>query len=150
MRKEKIAKKLEKELDRKPLTAKEKRLHAASAEFLSGAKMAEVESAFAVQRNEIELYLKKVFPDENARYQFLEEIAITNATLAAKRFTDCFGELSAEGAAKAFAIFSGKAVEIKKAREAGFKEQSINPQILIQLQQTLEKVTPAKVIDIDT
>lgn len=139
-RKKKIAKKIEEVAKRPPINAKEQRLRAAATATLAGDKNADVCRMFAVSQQEIVRYMRQLFPNEEDRFTFLEEVAITNASLAAKRFQDVFGELSAIDAARAFAAFSGKALEIRKAKESGFKEPEINVQTIVALQQTLSKL----------
>lgn len=139
--KDQVHQKLEKAIGRPPLDAKEKRVKAAAADFLAGDKITEVEKRYAVQAQELSRYIKKAFPQDEDRFKFLEEMMITNATLAAGRFQDVFGEMNAEQAARAAGIFAGKALEIKKARESGFKEQPVQVGVILQLQETLSKLT---------
>lgn len=139
--KSKVHKKIEKAMGRPPINAKEKRVQAATADFLAGDKITEIEKRYAVQAQELSRYLKKAFPDDEDRFKFLEEMMITNATLAAGRFQDVFGEMNAEQAARAAGIFAGKAIEIKKARESGFKEQPVNVGVILQLQETLNRLS---------
>lgn len=139
--KDQVHQKLEKAIGRPPLDAKEKRVKAAAADFLVGDKITEVEKRYAVQAQELSRYIKKAFPQDEDRFKFLEEMMITNATLAAGRFQDVFGEMNAEQAARAAGIFAAKALEIKKARESGFKEQPVQVGVILQLQETLSKLT---------
>lgn len=136
--KKRIAKKIEETAKRPPVTQKEQRLRAAATATLAGDKNADICRMFAVTQGEIARYMRQLFPAEEDRFQFLEEAAITNAALAGKRFQDCFGEMTPADAARAFAAFSGKALEIRKARESGFKEPEINVQTIIALEQTLK------------
>lgn len=139
--KDQVHKKIEKAMGRPALDAKEKRLKAATADFLAGDKITEVEKRYAVQAQELNKYIHKAFPQDEDRFKFLEDMMVTNATLAAGRFQDVFGEMNAEQAARAAGIFAGKALEIKKARENGFKEQPVQVGVILQLQETLDRLT---------
>lgn len=81
-------------------------------------------------------------------FKTLEDLFLDNAEAAAKAFKSNMHLLNAEQLAKCSAIFAGKGLEIKMAREKGFKDQPINANILIQLSETLKQVTPARIIDI--
>lgn len=144
--KQKIAETLQKKKGRPHVDQKEANLHEAASSHLAGDNSKQKQ--LQIKPHEIKAYLKQLFPDEHDRYTFLEEISLTNAALSAKRFQDCFSELTPGEAAKAYGVFAGKAIEIRKAREANFREAPISPQILISLEKTLQQVSPAKVIDI--
>lgn len=87
-------------------------------------------------------------PSDGNVFESLEKLFLTNANSAAIAFKASMHLLNAEQLAKCAAMFAGKGLEIRMAREKGFKDQPINTQILIQLSETLKKVSPAKVIDI--
>lgn len=78
----------------------------------------------------------------------LEELFLQNAEAAAKAFSKNMHLLNAEQLAKCATMFAGKGLEIKMAREKGFKDTPIKTEVLIMLKETLDKVTPAKVIDV--
>lgn len=143
---QKIAQALQKKKGRSSVDQQEANLHEATVSQLAGDKS--VAKALSINPHQIKAYLSQLFPDEQDRYTFLEECAITNAALSNARFKDSFSEMTPMEAAKAYGIFAGKAVEIRKAKEANFREAPISPQILIQLEKTLQMVAPAKVIDI--
>lgn len=81
-------------------------------------------------------------------FDSLEKLFLQNAEAAAIAFKASMHLLNAEQLAKCAVMFAGKGLEIRMAREKGFKDQPINTNILIQLSETLKKVTAAKVIDI--
>lgn len=135
-----VAKKIDDAVGRPPANAKEKRLRSAATGVLTGEKHADMERLYAVTQTELQRYMKQVFPTEEDRFEFLQECAITNATLAMGRFQQCFGELSAIDAARAFQIFTGQALAIKKARTTDFKDPGINVETIINLQNTLNKI----------
>lgn len=139
----KVATALEKAIGRPAADAKENRLRAATSAVLSGALTpSEAERTYAVAQTAINKFIERTFPTDEDKYLFLENCMISNAMLAASRFQQCFGELNAIDAARASAIFAGKATDIRKAREAGFKEAPINVTTIVALERTLRNLTP--------
>lgn len=135
---------LKQEIDAKlppPKTAADIEVRQAAVEVLAGADYTAVEKKLGATKNEIIAYLRRIFPADDDQFAFLQDLAVANAALAGKQFTDKYAELDGEAAAKAFAIFSGKALEFKKAREADYKEPPVNVSTIIKLQQTLNKLT---------
>lgn len=101
--------------------------------------------AKAIKAHEVlEKVLLRAFPIEEDRMRFLEECAISNAMLAQGRFVDTYSEMTPSEAAKAFALFTGKAIELRKARIADYREPQISIGVILNLQQTLEKLTNEK------
>lgn len=124
-----------------PKTVEDIEVRPAAVELLSGATFDAIEKKLGATKNEIIAYLRRVFPADDDQFAFLQDLAVANAALAGKQFTDKYSEMDASEAAKAFAIFSGKASEIKKIREADYKEPPVNVSTIIRLQQTLNKLT---------
>lgn len=141
-RRVKISKVLVENIGHQPSTGKEKRLHAAAIAISAGDKPTDVEKLFAVSQGDIQNYISRAFPDDQDRFKFLEECAISNAIIAQGHFAENYRSLTPEGSARAFGIFAEKALAIRKARESGFQEAPVNVAILLNLQQTLEKLTP--------
>lgn len=143
-----VAKALDDKIGRPTSDPFERSLKAAAANALSGEmSYTAIENLYQISQNEIQTFINKLFPDDNDKFLFLEQVAQQNATLAASVFTAKFTELTAIDAAKAFAIFSSKALDIRKAREMGFKEPPIPIQTLQDLQKTLARLRPEKSID---
>ena len=136
-RKQQIAKELSKKVSR-PITAKEKRVQSAAVAHLAGDKIADIEKVYAVNLAEINRLLKKAFSSDEDRFKFLEECMMSNSVLAMGQFHKKYGEMTAIEAAKASTMFAGRALDIKKAREAGFKEAPINVGVIVALQKTLD------------
>ncbi len=142
-----IAKAIELKMGRPAANATEGRKRAALTSLLAGDKPSDVERVFGVAQTELTQYFKTVFPTDDDRFKFLEDCLLTNATLASSQFVKKYGELDAEGAARAMGIFAGKALEVKKARQAGFQEAPINVGVILSLQKTLDNLaTPVKEI----
>ncbi len=146
----KVATKLAEAIGRPPENATEERKRAATAAVMSGnSTFAEAERMYAISQEQIRRYINRTFPQDEDKYAFLESCMLANAMLAGSRFNQCFGELNAIDAARAMAIFSGKAIEIKKAREAGFKEAPINVTTIVALEKTLRNLTAPVPVTID-
>lgn len=146
-----VAKQLEVAVGRPPEGAKENRTRAATAAVMAGAMtFADAERLYAVSQTEVRRFIERVFPTDDDKYAFLENCMISNAMLASSRFTQCFGELNAVDAARAAAIFAGKATDIRKAREAGFKEAPINVTTILALESTLRKLTQPTTVEMAT
>lgn len=137
----KIAKKLDEVIGRPPADTKEKRLRAATTDILAGDKPTEVERLYALNNVEIQRFIKKTFPNDVDRYQFLEDCMLQNSMMAQARFAQVFGEMSAIDAARAATMFAGKAIEIRKARENGFKEAPLNVAVILSIEKTLQKLS---------
>lgn len=143
----KVSKKIDEAVGRPATTEKEERVRAATAAVLSGnSTFSEAQRLYAVKYNDIQKFLTATFQTEDDRYKFMEDCMLTNAMLATGVFQKKYGELSAIDAARAASIFADKAVTIKKAREAGFKEPPINIGVIVSLEKTLKALTP-KIID---
>lgn len=140
-----IAKAIELKMGRPPANATERRKRAASTAILAGDKPADVERVFGVAQSEITQYIRTVFPTEEDRFKFLEDCLLTNASLASSVFVKKYSELDAEGAARAMGIFAGKALEVKKARQAGFQEAPINVGVILNLQKTLDNLAAKQI-----
>ena len=136
-----IGRAIEIKMGRPPVNMKERRKRAALTDMLAGDKIADIERKYAVAHSELIRYMKTVFPTDEDRFEFLENCLLTNASLAGAKFVDKYGELTAVEAAKAMAVFSNSALAVKKARESGFKEAPINVGIMLQLQETLNRLT---------
>lgn len=139
--KDQIHKAIELQVGRPPVNAQESRKRAAMAEVLAGEPMADVERRYAIAQQELIRYIKQVFPTDQDRFEFLENCMLTNATLAGAKFVEGYSTMTAPEAAKAMAIFAKGALEIRKAREQGFKEAPVNVGIILTLQDTLSKLT---------
>lgn len=138
----KVATKLEEVIGRPPEGAKETRLRAATAAAVSGTMtFKDAEKLFAVSHREIQNFIERVFPTEEDKYKFLEDSMIHSSMLATAQFQKTFGQLSAIDAARAATIFAAKATDIRKAREAGFKEAPINVTTIVALEKTLAQLT---------
>lgn len=135
--KDAIAKKLQKKLGRPPTTEKEKRVRAAVVDNLAGDKKAQVMRRYGVAIEDLNRLMKQAFPLDADRFEFMEDCMLANSMLAMGVFQEKYTELGALDAAKAAVMFAGKGLEIKKAREAGYKEQPINVLTLIKLENTL-------------
>lgn len=107
---------------------------------LEGRELSKVASEFDVTTHELSEYVQKLFPTDDDRYGFLEDSMVANAMLASKIFQEKYTELSALDAAKAAGMFAGKALEIKKGRNDGFKTPPIQVGILISLKETLKNL----------
>lgn len=138
--KSRIAKKLAEKIGRPAANAKEKRLRAAAKDQLAGEGIAEIERMYAINQTELNRFFKRIFPTDTDRFQFLEECMVTNAAIAMQVFTEKHKEMTAIEAAKAATLFAEKAVVIKKAREAGFKEPPINVAAILRLEKTLNVI----------
>lgn len=139
--KRKIVNQLEKEIGRPSTSMRETRLRAATAEVLSGTPMAEAQRMYAVQQGDLDRFIKQVFPTDTDRYEFLEQCMLTNSMLAMARFHEVYKEMDAIDAARAATLFAGKAVDIRKARTEGFREQPISIGAIITLEKTLKLLT---------
>lgn len=144
-RRKKISDIIVENLGHVPSTGEEKRLHAAAVAVAGGDKQSDVERLYAVDQGKIQDYISRAFPDEADRFKFLEECAISNAILAQGHFAKNYTDLTPEGAARAFGIFAEKALSIRKARENGFQEAPVNVAVLLNLQQTLDRLTPKEI-----
>lgn len=134
----KVASKLE--------TAPESPVKEAAVEVLSGSmSFQEAKKVFGTSQFEIQKLIKQSFATEEDSYKFMEECMVANAMLSSSIFQKKYEDLTAIEAAKATAIFMGKAVEVRKAREAGFKEPPISVNVIVALEQTLKKLTNEKV-----
>lgn len=142
-RRQKISEKLQEEIGHKATSPKEQRVHAAATAILAGDKTVDVERSFGVQANEMQNYINRAFPDEGDRFKFLEDCAISNAILAQGHFMDNYKTMTPEGAARSFSLFAGQALAIRKARETQFQETPVNVQVLLNLEQTLNKIANA-------
>lgn len=143
-RKKQIDDQLEKKIGRKPISQKEVRLRAATVDILTGDPTTEAMRRYALQQSEISQYLRKLFPTDEERFEFLESCMIANSMIAMQDFQKNHGDMEPADSAKAAAMFAGKALEIKKARENGFKEAPINIGILLSLERTLASIQPAQ------
>lgn len=136
-----VAKALENAMGRPAANQKEARTRAATAAVMSGStSYADAERLYGVAQMEIKAFVERTFPTDEDRFAFLENCMLTNAMLASSRFVQCYGELSAVDAARAASIFAGKAVEIRKARETGFKEAPVNVTTIVALEKTLKSL----------
>jgi hypothetical protein len=125
-------------------TAREKRVQAAAKDYLAGDKMSEIEKMYAVNLQDITRVLKKAFTTDDERYEFMENCMVAGAVQALNQFDKKHSEMDAVGAAKAATMLMGRALDVKKAREAGFRETPINVGLIVSLQKTLNaiQVTP--------
>jgi hypothetical protein len=145
--KQKIAKAIELKIGRPPVNAVERRKRAAVTDMLSGELIADVERKYALAQHELTRFMKQTFPTDEDRFEFLENCLLTNATLAGAKFVATYNEMNAEQAARAMSLFTNSAIAVKKAREAGFKEQPLNVGVILSLQETLNRLTPAPTQD---
>ena len=142
LRQQKVAEALEETIGRPSESAKEARLRGATSAAISGAmSYKDAERMYAVSHKEIQRFISRVFPSDEDKYKFLEDSMIHNSMLASARFQQAFGEMTAIDAARASTIFAGKATDIRKAREAGFKEAPLNITTIIALEKTLSRLT---------
>lgn len=144
-RQKEIANKLTEKIGRPAANGKEERLLAGTSAVLSGnATYADAQRMYAVSNAEIRRFIEQVFPTEEDKYTFLEECMVSNAMLASSRFQQSFSELTAIDAARAASIFAGKAIEIRKAKETGFKEPPLRVDVIVALEKTLRNLSDAK------
>lgn len=90
----------------------------------------------------VEDQMRRTFPTDDDQFEFLEKNMMVNAMRSMKRFEDTFDQMTPVEAAKAAGTFTGKALDIKKARETGFREPPINVSVILSLEQTLKQLTP--------
>lgn len=138
--KTKVARAIEIKMGRPPVNAKERKKRAGLSDVLVGEIPADVARKHGIAPQELVQYMRQVFPTDEDRFEFLENCLLTNANLAGTKFVEKFGELTAPEAAKAMSTFAMTALQVKKAREAGFKEAPINVGIILQLQNTLSRL----------
>jgi hypothetical protein len=146
--KQKIAKAIELKIGRPPVSAVESRKRAAITDMLAGEPIADVERKYALAQNEMMRFMKQTFPTDEDRFEFMENCLLTNATLAGAKFVATYNEMNAEQAARAMSLFTNTALAVKKARESGFKEAPISVGVILSLQETLAKLTPAPTQDV--
>lgn len=137
MTKQEIVEKLQKKVGI-PIDEEGVRLQEAAAEVMSGSKLASVEKHFGVTSYEISRYIKKSLPTEEERYNFLEDCMLTNSVLAMSTFQRNFELMLPLDAAKAASIFASKAIEIRKARNDGFREPPVSVNTIVSLEKTLK------------
>lgn len=121
-------------------TGEEKVLQLAATEILSGIKTEDVAIKYALDTEEINGYLRRIFPTDDAKFTFLEDCMTANSMRAMAVFERNSHMMLPVEAAKAATMFAGKALEIKKARESGFKEAPTNPQTILNLEMVLNKL----------
>jgi hypothetical protein len=127
-------------------STKEETVKKAAEEVLAGQlAVTDVQKKYKIDFVTLQNYIRKEFPTDVEKYDFLENVMQANAMMAAGHFADKVGELSAIDAARAANMFANTALSIKKAREDGFKERPISIGVLINLEKTLKNVTPATV-----
>lgn len=85
--------------------------------------------------------LRKSHTTTKEQYQFLEGCMIENAIKASSIFHDKHEEMTPMEAAKAASLFADRAVSIRKAHEADFKEPPVNVGIILKLQTTLNALS---------
>lgn len=147
--KDKLGKAIELKMGRKPANVAERRKRSAATDLIAGDSPADVERRYAIAQGEVENFIKKVFPSDEERFEFLENAMLANATLASAKFVKVYDTMTAVEAATSAVKFAGAAIAIKQAREKGFKETPINVGIILQLQETISKLNMKETKDID-
>ena len=116
----------------------------ALAEHIAGASANSVEVKYRLAAGTIGRMIKQRFETVEEYYEFLEGCMLQNATLASAIFAEKASELQPSQAAAAAASFTKTAVELRKARVNGFKEEPVPVNVLIKLQQALAISTNAQ------
>lgn len=119
----------------------------ALAEHLTGVTQRECEEKYKLSNGYLNLMLKKMFPNTEAMEKCLEEVLLSNAIICGAVLREKAPEMSGKDAAIATGIMSQRFLEVKKARQNNFREDTPSIAILLQLQSTMEKV--GQIIDID-
>lgn len=122
-----------------PTTSKERTELLALAEHLAGESQLHVESKYALAQGAVGRLVRKVFLNEEELLDFLQSAMATNAMVANQIFFEKAHELTALQAAQASGIFTGKLVELKKARVSGFRQETVPVNVLIDLNTALQK-----------
>jgi len=96
---------------------------------------------YSTDKQKVEkVILSKFDDDDDSKFEFLEQRMASNSMRAMKIFEEKAEEMTASDAAKAAVLFAAKSLDIKKAREAGFREAPINVGIIMKLEATLAKL----------
>lgn len=138
--KAKIAKELASKLGTPAVTQAEVQVRTATTNYLAGDKMSEIERTYGIKIEQITSLLRRTFPAEADRFEFMQNCMMANSVMAMAQFEKTHTEMDAIDSAKAATLFAGKALDFKKAREAGFKEQPVSVGIILQLQETLNAI----------
>ena len=95
---------------------------------------------YSTNKQAVEKVILEKFDGDDLKFEFLEQRMATNAMRAMQVFEAKAEEMTASDAAKAAVLFAAKSLDIKKAREAGFKEPPINVGIIMKLEKSLAKL----------
>lgn len=126
------------------LSTKEEKMQKAALAIASGESVEVVSKKYHLVSTELQEFLRKTFPTDDAKWEFLENAMLSNGALCMKKFQEEFQSMTASEAGKTGAILISKALDIRKSRETGFKEPGISVAVIQKLEKTLAKIAANK------
>lgn len=114
----------------------------AVAKHLAGKSQREVETEMGLGNGYVNSALKRMFPDKAILEDLLEKLMLNNAVTAGQVFHEKAKDLTPKDAAIAGGIYTQRYIDLKKAKNSGFKETP-STSLILTLESTLAKAEKA-------